>query len=140
MQADLTSVQGLQALMDTVPLHRVLGFRVEALELGEAGAKLSVSGVTGGNAARQDNADQAHGGAIATLLDTTATFAASAALGRTVPTAMLSVDYLRPAGGGSMTAMATVRKLGRSLTLVDVELIASGKLAAVARCSLSSAA
>lgn len=136
---DLKSISGLQALFDTTPLHRWLGFRVRSVEMWEDVLVLVVAAPVAGNAERSDGAGQAHGGAIATLIDTTATFAASAALGRLVPTMNLRVDYLRPATGAEMVATAKVRRAGRTAVLVDVDLEA-GKLAAVGRCVLAASA
>lgn len=133
---DLKSIEGVQALLEISPVHRLFGFELCGLDA--ASGALSIRSRTNGDAARADGAEQAHGGVIATLIDTTATFACSVALNQTVPTMSLHVDYLRPAGGGDMVASARVRKLGRTVTIVDVEVEAGGKLAAVGRATLAS--
>ena len=77
-----------------------------------------------------------HGGAIGALADTAATFALLAAGVERAPTANYRLDLLRPVIGSGLTAAATVRKLGRTLALVDVELTDDcGRLAALARAS-----
>ena len=43
------------------------------------------------------------------------------ALGGGVPTINLRIDYLRPAVGGSLTGTARVRRAGRTVALVDVD-------------------
>jgi uncharacterized protein (TIGR00369 family) len=106
-----TSLEGLAELLATTPIHRFLGFQIVRFD--KAAGTLSISCPTSGGAERSDGAGQAHGGAIATLIDTTATFAACVAAGRSVPTMNLHVDYLRPAAGPEMTATATIRKQGR---------------------------
>lgn len=62
---------------------------------------------------------QLHGGAIASLLDTAATFAIIAATGRPAPTVDIRVDYLRPAMG-ALRAEAEVLRIGRSIASADV--------------------
>lgn len=137
-QNDLASLEGLQALVETTPIHRWLGFRVSAFDA--AAGTLTMACPAGGNAARFDGAGQAHGGAIATLVDSTATFGCSAMLGKTVPTMNIRVDYLRPAAGTDLTATARVVRAGRTVALVDVEVRSGDKLVAVGRCGQASGA
>ncbi|MEM8987643.1 MAG: PaaI family thioesterase [Pseudomonadota bacterium] len=74
-----------------------------------------------------------HGGAIATLADTTACWALVLRLGRGLPTVNLRVDYLRFAQS-DLTATATIRRQGRKVGVVDVDIHdASEKLVAVGR-------
>ncbi|HEY0300416.1 MAG TPA: PaaI family thioesterase [Rhizomicrobium sp.] len=138
MDAKFGSLAELQATLDATPLHRWLGFRIEAFDAVLGTFVLSAPG--GGNAARFDGAGQAHGGAIAILIDSCATFACSCMLGRPVPTMNLHVDYLRPAAGAVMTATARVRRAGRTASLVDVDVLSDGKLVAVGRCVQASGA
>jgi uncharacterized protein (TIGR00369 family) len=58
-------------------------------------------------------------------------------LGRAVPTVNLRVDYLRPAAGQEMVATAIIRKAGRTVSVVDVEVMAGGKLVAIGRADLA---
>jgi uncharacterized protein (TIGR00369 family) len=129
---DLTTVAGVQALVETTPIHRWLGFKVVAMDA--AAGTLAMTAPGGGNSERMDGGGQAHGGVIATLIDSTATFACSVALGKTVPTMNMRVDYLRPAAGDEMVATATVRRSGRTVAVIDVDVIAGGKLVAIGRC------
>ncbi len=132
------TMEGLQAMLETTPLHRWLGFRIESFD--RAAGTLALSAPAVGNSARFDGALQAHGGAIATLIDSCATFACSGVLGRPVPTMNMRVDYLRPASGAAMTATATVRKMGKTAALVDVDVLSDGKLVATGRCMQASGA
>lgn len=134
---DFATRSGLQATVDLTPLHRWLGFVVE--EMDPATGHLVVSAPAGGNAERSDGAGQAHGGAIATLIDSTATFACCIMLSRSVPTINLRVDYLRPAAGERLVATAKVQRLGRSIGVVDVEVMSGDKLVALGRADLSAA-
>lgn len=135
---DLGTIEGVQALLRTTPIHCWLGFRVVAMDV--AAGTLSIAAPIPGNAARFEGGDQAHGGAIATLIDSTATFACSVVLGRSVPTMNLRVDYLSPATGAEMVATATVRRAGRTVAVVDVDVEAGGKLVAIGRCGQATAA
>jgi uncharacterized protein (TIGR00369 family) len=134
---DLKTREGVEALLRVSPVHNL--FEFELCDLNPETGALSIRAKTTGDAARAYGAEQAHGGVIATLIDCTATFACSVALNHTVPTMGLHIDFLRPAQGGEMIASATVRKLGRTVTVVDVEVEAGGKLAAVGRATLASA-
>lgn len=130
--ADFTTLEGLKVTLQSTPIHRWLGFEITNVDF-EAGT-MEMSCPAGGNSSRYDGAPQAHGGAIATLIDSAATFACSAMLGRGVPTASIRVDYLRPAGGELLLAKATVIRAGRTLALVDVNVESGGKLVATGRC------
>ncbi|WP_195908393.1 PaaI family thioesterase [Novosphingobium sp. Gsoil 351] len=135
---DFTSLEGLRSTLGTTPIHRWLGF--EITEVDRAAGTLTMTCPAGGNSSRYEGAGQAHGGAIATLIDSAATFACAAMLGRGVPTSSIRVDYLRPAGGTLLVAKARVIRRGRTLALVDVEVESDGKLVATGRCVEVSAA
>ena len=132
---DFSTQSGVQAVVNMTPLHRWLDFTVE--EMDAATGRLVITAPAAGNAERSDGAGQAHGGAIATLIDSTATFACCIMLGRSVPTINLRVDYLRPAAGERMVATATVQRLGKSIGVVDVEVVSGGKAVALGRADLA---
>lgn len=74
-----------------------------------------------------------HGGPIATLIDTAGAFAATMVAGRDCGTVSMLVDFVRPARG-ELIARAIVRKAGRTLSNVDVEICdVSGKVCALGR-------
>lgn len=84
-------------------------------------------------------AGQFHGGPIAALIDTVGDFAVALLLKGTVPTINFRVDYLRPSVGAFLTASATVRRQGRTVSLVDVDIHDDqGRLTAVGRACYSS--
>lgn len=71
-----------------------------------------------------------HGGALATLADTVGGSCACAA-GRRCVTAGSSMEFLRPASGKRITCIATPKKEGRTLSVIQVELYNdAGKLVA----------
>ncbi|MCY3814403.1 MAG: PaaI family thioesterase [Gammaproteobacteria bacterium] len=77
---------------------------------------------------------QFHGGAVAGLADTAGCFVLVGVLASAVPTVDLRVDYLRPAVAKRLRATATVRRLGRSVGVVDVDVNGDGgELVAIAR-------
>jgi uncharacterized protein (TIGR00369 family) len=88
---------------------------------------------------RKCGSAQAHGGAVASLIDIAGDFAVGMLVGGAVPTINLSVDYLRPASGGDLEAIASVRRLGRSIGVVDIEVTdKQAKLIAIGRATYSS--
>ena len=83
---------------------------------------------------------QWHGGPIAAAIDIAGDYALAMLIGNPLPTIHLSVDYLRPATG-SLTLVARVRRRGKTVGVVDVEVLnESSALLAVGRASYSTAA
>ena len=81
---------------------------------------------------------QWHGGPIAAVIDTVGDFALVMMLGRPLPTINFRVDYLRPAVNTALTATARVRRAGRSVGVVDVDVTDdNGNLVAVGRAAYS---
>ena len=78
--------------------------------------------------------EQFHGGAVAAFVDTVADFAVAILVGGGVPTANFRIDFLRPSVGRELTGEAVVRKLGRTLSVVDVNVTTpDGRVCAVGR-------
>ena len=65
---------------------------------------------------------QWHGGPIAAVIDTVGDFALVMVLDRPLPTINFRVDYLKPAVNTALTAIARVRRNGRSVGVVDVDI------------------
>lgn len=81
---------------------------------------------------------QWHGGPLAAIVDTVGDYALVMAFGRPLPTINFRVDYLKPAVSPSLTATATVRRAGKSVGVVDVDLFdAKGGLVAIGRATYS---
>jgi 1,4-dihydroxy-2-naphthoyl-CoA hydrolase len=81
-----------------------------------------------------------HGGATASLVETVGSFgtAVVAGLDRRVAGIHLSVDHLRAAGGGHITATGVPLRVGRSVAVWDVRVEAeAGELVAVGRLTVS---
>jgi uncharacterized protein (TIGR00369 family) len=77
---------------------------------------------------------QWHGGPIAAIIDTVGDYALVMLLGRPLPTVNFRVDYLRPAIDTALIATATVRRSGRLVGVVDVDVAnEAGQLLAIGR-------
>ena len=115
--------------LDHVPFARLLGIEVDSVEPGHAVLSMKLR-----HEHMRNNAI-AHGGVIATLIDSAMAIAIMAQLEeneRTV-TVDLTIHYLRPVPEGSAKASARVVRAGRRVVTVSAELFdAEGKLAAPA--------
>lgn len=79
---------------------------------------------------------QWHGGPIAAVIDTVGDYALIMLLGRPLPTINFRVDYLRPAVDTALIATARVRRNGRTVGVVDVDIAnEKGALVAIGRAS-----
>jgi uncharacterized protein (TIGR00369 family) len=77
---------------------------------------------------------QWHGGPIAAVIDTVGDYALVMLLGRPLPTVNFRVDYLRPAIDTALVVTATVRRSGRLVGIVDVDVAnEAGQLLAIGR-------
>ena len=113
------SAEQVQAAFDASPFLAFLGLRVVALD--HDAATLTVVMPMRPELERRLGTGQFHGGPIAAFIDAVGDFAIGMAVGGGVPTINLRIDYLRPAVGGSLTATARVRRAGRTVALVDVD-------------------
>jgi len=114
------SVDDMQAMLDASPLVRFMGVRVESVDA-EKGAVVFTMSMRP-EFERLPGTGHYHGGVIASFIDTTGDFAVAARVGGAVPTMNIRIDYLRPAGGAALRATARVRRLGRTIAIVDIDL------------------
>ena len=63
-----------------------------------------------------------HGGIVSALIDIAGDYAVFSKTGGDVPTLDLRIDYLRPAKRGGLTAIARTVKVGRRVSIADVEI------------------
>ena len=83
---------------------------------------------------------QWHGGPIAAIIDTVGDYALVMLLGRPLPTVNFRVDYLRPAIDTALIVTATVRRSGRLVGVVDVDVAnEAGQLLAIGRATYATA-
>jgi len=115
--------------LDDVPFAKLLGIEVESVEPGIAVLSMKM---------REDlkrNGGIAHGGAVATLIDSAMAFAIMPILAENERsmTVDLTIHYLRPVSEGSARAIARVVRAGKRVITVSAELFDSNeKLAATA--------
>jgi len=120
----------IQRLLDGTPVHRALRLRVA----GSGDGTVVLRADAGPEHLAEDGAEYLHGGVVATVLDTTATFALIGATGTDWSTVDLRVDYLRPAPPGELEARGSAVQIGKRLGRATAELFAaeSGQLLASA--------
>lgn len=125
------SVADVQELMDGSPYIRFHQMRCEAVDT-EA-LRVVVRMPLRPELERRESG-QWHGGAIAGLIDVAGDFALALAVGGPVPTINFRTDYLRPAVDTELIATAMVRRAGRTVGVVDVDVHdEAGRLIAVGR-------
>jgi uncharacterized protein (TIGR00369 family) len=122
----------LERYLDDSPFQKALGLRLESFDA--TAQTLVMRSVYGVQVERTTGSGQFHGGVIASLIDIAGDFALIAVLGYGVPTINLRVDYLRPALNNDLLATAQVRRAGRTVGVVDIEVKdTTGRLIALGR-------
>ena len=83
---------------------------------------------------------QWHGGPLAAIIDTVGDYALVMLIGRPLPTVNFRVDYLRPAIDTALLVTATVRRSGRLVGVVDIDVAnEAGQLLAIGRATYATA-
>ena len=109
----------IQERFDRSPFISTLGLKVRALDYDKA--ELTVEMPLQPAFERKAGTKQFHGGPIASFIDTVGDFAVAMLLGGGVPTINIRIDYLKPAVGDALVAVARVRRAGRTVTVVDID-------------------
>ena len=131
------TAEDIQAQFDRAPFMRFLGLRVTSVahDRGE----ITVAMPMRPEIERGIGTGQFHGGPIAAFIDCVGDFAVALVVGGGVPTINIRIDYLKPAVGTSITGTARVRRSGRTVTVVDVDVYdEASALVAVGRGTYSS--
>ena len=131
MTTELTAAQRerIEKALDAVPFARLIGIKLESVEPGAAVLSMEVR-----DELRQ-NHGVVHGGAIASLIDSSTAFAIIPLLAENerTTTVDLTIHYLRPLLQGTARASARVLRAGRRVITVSAELFDhEEKLAATA--------
>ena len=113
------SVEQVQAIFDASPFLDFLQLRAIALDH-DVGT-LTVTMPMRPELERRVGTAQFHGGPIAAFIDIVGDFAVGMTVGGGVPTINLRIDFLKPAVGTLLTGTARVRRTGRTVALVDVD-------------------
>jgi uncharacterized protein (TIGR00369 family) len=126
------SAHELQRRLSLSPFIAFLGMTVT--EADAAAQRVTMTIPMSAEFERAAGSGQWHGGPLAAMIDTVGDYALVMALGRPLPTINFRVDYLRAAVSPMLTAIATVRRAGRSVGVVDVDVLdVKGGLVAVGR-------
>lgn len=126
------SAEEVQARLDVSPFIKFLGLSVD--NVNHENQTITMTLPMRQEFERRAGTGQIHGGVIASMIDIVGDFALGMLVGTGIPTVNFRVDYLRPATNSDLKGVATVRKIGRSLGVADVDVFdAAGKLVAVGR-------
>jgi len=129
----------LQKMLDHSPFIAFLGLKVT--EADPVRERVTMECAMRPEFERGKGTGQWHGGPIAAIIDTVGDYALIMALRRGLPTINFRVDYLRPAIKTKLITTATVRRNGRSVGVVDVDVFNEQKvLLAVGRATYSTLA
>lgn len=126
--ADAEPLLFAQGVLSAQPFSELLGARITQFGSGTATIEVPI---------RDDLRQQfgfVHGGVWAYAADNAITFAAGSVLGPAVLTAGVSIDYLRPAREGVLSATAEVVHAGRrqAVCRADLRMVGDSRVYAVA--------
>jgi uncharacterized protein (TIGR00369 family) len=131
------SVTDVQAILDHSPFIAWLGLKIVSLDYERQEIKVRMT--MRPELERRPGTRQFHGGPIAAFIDLAGDFAIGMLVGGGVPTMNFRTDYLRPAIGEALTAVARVRRAGKTTAVVDIEVVDhDNKLVALGRGAYSS--
>ena len=131
------SAAEIQAIFDRSPFIGWLGLKVISVD--HERQEITVSMAMRPELERRPGTRQFHGGPIAAFIDVVGDFAVGMLVGGGVPTINFRTDYLRPAMGSALVAVARVRRAGKTASVVDVEVVDDQeKLVALGRGTYSS--
>lgn len=135
--SELMSLEQLNEIMADSPFQQILGLRVESID--EANETITVRLPFNPKIERGHGSNQHHGGVIASLIDISGDFALIWKLGHGVPTINFRTDYIRPAFNTDLIAHARIRRVGRTVSVCDIDVVGEdGKLLATGRGCYSS--
>ncbi len=132
------SLAEVQAIFDRSPFISWLDLRAVALD--HECQEITVTMPMRPELERRPGTRQFHGGPIAAFIDIAGDFAIGMLIGGGVPTMNFRTDYLRPAIGETLTAVARVRRAGKTTATVDIEVLDDeNRLVALGRGTYSAA-
>ncbi|MEM7254860.1 MAG: PaaI family thioesterase [Pseudomonadota bacterium] len=130
--ADSPSATDIQAMLDQSPFMSFSGMQVVSVDAEKL--QIVIRMEMRSEFERKAGTGQWHGGPIAALIDVAGDYALVLQTGGGVPTINFRTDYLRPGMNTALTATATVRRAGRTVGVVDIDVVDdSGRLVAVGR-------
>lgn len=124
--------EAIAKIFEASPYISTLGLEVVSLDYDAA--ELTVRMPLAPHMERRKGTKQFHGGGLAALIDVVGDFALGMLVGGGVPTMNLRIDFLKPAVGDGLNAVAKVRRKGRSAAVVDIDVSDDkGSLVAIGR-------
>ena len=134
---DRLSAEDIQTMFDRSPYISTLGLEVLSADYETSELKVRMKLLPAFE--RSLGTKQFHGGPIAAFIDSIGDFAIGMMIGGGVPTINIRVDYLKPAVGDALTGTARVRRAGRTVAIVDIDVFdEKGALVAIGRGTYSS--
>jgi uncharacterized protein (TIGR00369 family) len=136
---EVLSQSQIQAMLDKSPFIAFLGLEVTNADPQKQ--EVTMRCAMRPEFERGAGSGQWHGGPLAAIIDTVGDYALGMMLGRGLPTVNFRVDYLRPAFNTALITTARVRRAGKSVGVVDVDVVdEKGALVAIGRATYSTAA
>lgn len=120
MSEQLTVVD-MQALINRSRFHQL--FRPEVLDINYDPLQLIIKMAMREEFERQPGTNQWHGGTISSIIDIVGCYALLLITSEPPPTINFRTDYLRPAVQTDLMAIAKVRRAGRTVGVVDVDVM-----------------
>jgi uncharacterized protein (TIGR00369 family) len=115
------SLSELQEHLQSPPFHQL--FDLTCVRLDRDAGELELLMRYTPSVERSAGTRQYHGGAIASLIDIAGDYGLWAVLGFGVPTINIRIDYLRPASATDLKAIARIRRVGRTVGVVDIDVL-----------------
>ena len=132
MNAPVPTLEQLDELLKSSPFQQL--FDLSCTRLDREAGELEILMRYTPSVERAAGTRQYHGGAIASLIDIAGDYALWAVLGHGVPTINVRVDFLRPASATSLRAVTRIRRTGRTVAVVDVDVLGDqSRLVAIGR-------
>ena len=117
--SDYLTKDEVQALLDASPFIKFMNVRVESLDTAQD--RIVMRMPLRPEFERRAGTGQFPGGAIASLIDLAGDYAIVMKVGAGVPTVNFRTDFLRPAMNTDLIATAQVRRAGRTIAVVDID-------------------
>lgn len=121
MNAPVLALEQLHALLQSSPFHQL--FDLSCVRLDREAGELEILMRYTPAVERAAGTRQYHGGAIASLIDIAGDYALWAVLGHGVPTINVRIDFLRPASATDLRAVTRIRRAGRTVGVVDIDVL-----------------
>lgn len=126
----------VRAMLARPPFHQWL--RPDLVELDEDRGTLTIQMPYRPELSRSPDRQDYHGGILAALIDIAGHACVAAKLRRRVPTIDMRIDFLRPAVDTDLSAIAEIRRLGRTVGACDVQIFdEASRVLALGRCLYS---